>query len=171
MLNFDPVTLIATAINIFILFFILRAILFKPITKFMNERSAKIADDLDKATKDREDARRLLDSYDNKLKAAAEEADEIIRAARQSGEKRAEELVCEARVEAASLIDAARKQIAGEQQAAYIAFRTEASRLVLAAAGKLLERELSGEDARRFAAEAVAAASVVAAASTVKEGA
>jgi F-type H+-transporting ATPase subunit b len=158
MLNFDPVTMVITVVNIFILFFILRAILFKPVTKFINERSAKISADLDKATKDREEAKLLLNSYDDKLKGAAAEADAIIRAARDAGEKRAEETVNEAKAEAASLLDAARKQIAAEQQAAYLAFRAEASRLVLAAAGKLLERELSGEDARRFAAEAVTAA-------------
>jgi F-type H+-transporting ATPase subunit b len=159
MLNFDPVTIIITAINIFVLFFILRVILFKPVTKFINERSARIAAEIANAAKDREEAKRLLNSHAGKLKDAAAEADDILRTARQSGEKRAEEIIDEARAQAASLLDAARKQIDAERQAAYLAFRADASRLVLAAAGKLLKRELSAEDARRFADEAVAAAS------------
>ena len=55
MLNFS-VTFIITAVNILVLFLILRAVLFKPVTKLMADRAKKVQDTIADAAKDRASA-------------------------------------------------------------------------------------------------------------------
>jgi len=154
MLDFG-VTFFITIVNILVLFFILRALLFKPVSKFLRERSQKIKDDIDKAEKDKRDAKQLLEQYEKKLEAAETESDGIIRTAREHAEEEAERIRAEGRAEAARIIAAARAQAESERQAALAVFRAQAAALVVNAAGKLLRRELSGEDQLRFARESL----------------
>jgi F-type H+-transporting ATPase subunit b len=145
-------TFLVTIINIAILFFILKAALFKPVTKFMEERAAKIADAISQAERDKNQAKALLGRYEDQLKHAEGEADDILRAAKEAAEKQAEKIVAEGKEEAERLLAAARRQIDVEEQAAMARFRAEAAALVVAASGRLVQRELVREDNLRFAA-------------------
>ena len=57
------VTFIATFINIGILFVVLRAILFKPVTKFIEDRAKKIQDSIDQAENNKAQAKNTLEQY------------------------------------------------------------------------------------------------------------
>jgi F-type H+-transporting ATPase subunit b len=145
------VTFLFTLVNIGILFFILRAILFKPVTKFMEERSKKIQDAIDQAEKDKSQAKELLRQYEERLKGAREEAEGILRAARETARQEAEGIVAGGREAAEALLANARKQVEAEQKAALARFRSEAAALVVSASARLLRRELNQEDHRRYA--------------------
>ena len=149
MLDFS-VTFIITLINLTILFFILRAILFKPVTKFMAERAKRIADSIDQAEKDKASSKELLVEYEDKLKGAEAEAEEIIKTAREKSEKLAERIAAEGKREAENMIASARKQIAAEHQAAAAKFTVEAAALVMAASAKLAARDFGGDDNKRY---------------------
>jgi F-type H+-transporting ATPase subunit b len=149
MLDFT-VTFAITIVNLTILFFILRAILFKPVTKFMNNRTAKIRNDIDFAEKDRAAAKTLLEQYTSELKNADEKAEAIIRQAREQADALSTRRLEETRREAEILIANARKQIEAEQKAAALLFKTEAARLIVAASSRLLQREVNAEDSRRL---------------------
>lgn len=151
MLDFS-VTFFFTLVNIGILFFILRAILFKPVTKFMEERSKKIQDDLEQAEKDRNQAKSLAAQYEERLRKAEAEADALIRHAREAAEREAAGIINAGKAEADRIAAAGRFQIETERKAALAQFRAEAAALVIAASSRLLRREVSGEDARRQAA-------------------
>jgi F-type H+-transporting ATPase subunit b len=140
MLDFS-VTFFFTLVNIAILFAALRAILFKPVTKFMEERTAKIQGDIDGAAKDREDAKFLRQTYEEKMKTAAGEAAKIRQEAGEQAEKQAEQIVADGKVQAESIISNARRQIQAEREAAFLTFRAEAASLVVTAAGQLLRRD------------------------------
>jgi F-type H+-transporting ATPase subunit b len=140
MLDFS-VSFFFTLVNIAILFVALRAILFKPVTKFMEERTAKIQGDIDGAAKEREDAKSMRQKYEEKMKAAEAEAAKIRQQAGEQAEKQAERIVADGKVQAESIITAARKQIQSEREAALLAFRAEAASLVVTAAGRLLRRD------------------------------
>ncbi|MDR3020650.1 MAG: ATP synthase F0 subunit B [Treponema sp.] len=150
MLDFS-VTFIITIINITILFFILRAVLFKPVTKFMAERAFKVQNSIDQAEKNSMESQKLLDEYKEKLKNADAEVNEILKNARINAERLAESIVAEGKEEAAVYSDMARKQIESERQAALAKFRLEAAALVLAASAKLSSKDFSGEENRRYA--------------------
>jgi F-type H+-transporting ATPase subunit b len=150
MLDFS-VTFVITIINLTILFFILRAVLFKPVTKFMEERSLKIRNDIDNAEKDKAHARLLVQQYEDKLKEADGEALVIIKGAREQAAVQAEKIVSNGKDEAAALLSNAHKQIEAEQKAAIALFKAEAAALIISASSRLLQRDLNDEDSRRFA--------------------
>ncbi|MDR3357043.1 MAG: ATP synthase F0 subunit B [Spirochaetaceae bacterium] len=147
MLDFS-ITFFFTLVNITVLFLVLRAILFKPVSKFMEGRTAKIQGEIENAAKELDEAKALRLMYENKLKNAGNEAEQIAKASCDAALKRAGEIVSDAKAQAVGIVENARKQILAERQVAFTAFRAEAAALVVAAAGRLLRRDFSGEDAR-----------------------
>lgn len=152
MLDFSWVTFAVTFLNIGILYVILRAILFKPVTKFMERRTQKIAGDIEQAEGDKNQAKALLREYEDKLKEAREEADRILKEARESAREQADRIVAEGKAQAEAAIANARGRIEADRNAAMVRFKAEAAALVLSAAGRLLRRELTQEDSRNQAA-------------------
>jgi F-type H+-transporting ATPase subunit b len=150
MLDFS-VTFIITLINIAILFFILRAILFKPVTKFMEGRAEKIRNDLEQVEKDKAQAKLLQRQYEEKFRTAGEEADAIILAAHSSAETEAGRIIADSRAAAELLMANTRKQLDAERRAALALFKAEAAALVVAASSRLLAREFNQEDSFRYA--------------------
>jgi F-type H+-transporting ATPase subunit b len=149
MLDFS-VTFVITIVNIAILFFLLRALLFKPVTKFMAERARRVQDSIDQAQKDKDAAKALLDQYQDKLKKTEETAREILKKAREDAERQTQLIISEGRREAHEAAAAAQKQIEAERQAALVKFKLEAAALIIAVSAKLAAKDFSGEDSRRY---------------------
>ncbi|GHV49646.1 hypothetical protein AGMMS49579_01900 [Spirochaetia bacterium] len=144
-------TFLITIINVGILFFILRAVLFKPVTKFMEARSRKIEDALAQSEKDKVESRLLLQQYEARIKKAEEDAGEIIRSARETARQQSEKILAEGKAAAEKLLANGRTQLETEQKAAMALFKAEAAALVVSAAAKLIQRELNQDDNRRLA--------------------
>ncbi|AEF86567.1 F0F1-type ATP synthase b subunit [Treponema primitia ZAS-2] len=151
MLDFS-VTFIITILNILILFFILRKILFKPVTKFIEGRAQKIQDSLDQAEKERNLSKGLLQQYEDQLKRIEEEATEIIRTAKDTAQKEADRIIAEGKAQADLLLEKGRKQIVADQRAAMTVFSADAAAMVIGASSRLIRRELNSEDSRHQAA-------------------
>jgi F-type H+-transporting ATPase subunit b len=149
MLDFS-VTFIITIINITILFFLLRAILFKPVSKFMADRTKRVQDSIERAQNEKEEATKLLVEYEKKLKEAETEARDILKKAREDAERQAELLIADGRREAQDAVNTALKQIETERQAAMAKFKLEAAALVMAVSAKLAAKDFSGDDNRRY---------------------
>ena len=149
MLDFS-VTFIITIINIVILFFLLRALLFKPVTKFMASRTKRVQDSIEQAQNEKEEATRMLAEYEKKLKNAESEARDILKTARENAERQAELVIAQGRREAQETVNAALKQIEMERQAALAKFKLEAAALVMAVSAKLAAKDFSGDDNRRY---------------------
>ena len=150
MLDFS-VTFFITIINIAVLYFVLRIILFKPVTKFMADRAKRVQDSINQARQDKSAAQKLLAEYREKLKNAEAEAGEIIKAARKNAAAEADQIISGGRAAAEALTVSTRKKLEEEQQAMLTRFRLEAAALVMAASARLVQRELSGDDNRRYA--------------------
>ena len=151
MLDFS-VTFVITIINIIILCIILRAILFKPVTKFMADRAKRVQNSIEQSEKDKAQANALLVQYTAHLKTAEAEAEVIIHNAREHAQTEAGKIIAESRVSAEQILASARKQLETEHDTAMAAFRQEAAALVVAAAGRLVGREIKSEDNRQYAA-------------------
>jgi F-type H+-transporting ATPase subunit b len=152
MLDFSWVTFVVTFLNIGILYIILRAILFKPVTKFMEGRTKKIAEDIEQAEQDRKQAKALLREYEDKLNEARVEADRILKDARESAREQADRILAGGKAQADAVVANARLQAEADRNAAMVRFKAEAAALVLSAASRLLRRELTQEDSRNQAA-------------------
>ncbi|MHB9294396.1 F-type H+-transporting ATPase subunit b [Pillotina sp. SPG140] len=144
-------TFLITLINIGILFFVLRAVLFKPVTAFMEKRTASIQQSLDTAQQEKKEAAELKRRYEEQLKAVDREAESRIKQAEEQAKKQAESILLNAQQEAEKFLVHARAQIEAERHAAFDQFRAEAALLVVQASSRLVQRELNTEDNRRFA--------------------
>ena len=149
MLDFS-VTFIITIINIAILFLVMRKILFKPVTKFMADRAARIQASIDQAERDKTVAKEILQMYEKKMSNAEADAQEILKTARADAGKEAERIIAGGKAEAENIIANTRKNLEAERRAAMAKFKLEASALVIAASAKLAARDLSGDDNRRY---------------------
>lgn len=138
-------TLIAQIINFLILVFILKKLAYKPLMEMMEARQASIADDLATAEKDRQDAADLKREYQTQLTAARAEAQAIVDKAMKQAEKNKEEIIEEARVEHARLLKAAQEEISRERELALAELRAEVVGLSMAAAAKIIEKNLDAE--------------------------
>jgi F-type H+-transporting ATPase subunit b len=116
----------------------------------MEERAAKIRNDIDSAAKDKEQAKQLLAQYEKKIKAAQVEADAIIIEARKQAVLQADKIVAEGKGKVEAIIVNANRQIEAEHKAALALFKAEAAGIVIAASSRLVQRDLNQEDSARF---------------------
>jgi F-type H+-transporting ATPase subunit b len=133
-----------------ILLFVLAKTAWPAILKAVEEREAKIQAQLDAAAKANAEAQRLLAVYQQQIAAAREEAQAIVAAARQAGDRVREDLVAKGRSEQEELLVRARREIGLEKDKALVELRQEAVELSIAAASKVLERNLDSEADRRL---------------------
>ncbi len=140
-----------------VIFLLLLAVLSKwvwpMILKAVEAREKKIQAQLEAAEKANQDAARLLAEYQEKLAGAKNEAQGLLAAGRQAGEKVREEILARARAEHEELIERARREIGAEREKALAELRREAVELSLAAASKVIERNLDNEADRRLVQE------------------
>lgn len=126
------------------------------ILRAVEERERKIQAQLDAAAKANAEAQRVLAVYQQQVAAAREEAQAIVAAARQAGERLREELVGKGRAEQEELLVRARREIGLEKDKALVELRREAVELSIAAASKVIGRNLDNEADRRLVQEYLA---------------
>lgn len=134
--------IIIQGISIFILFFFLSNVLFEPVKKVLANRTEKIKNDIESASKDKEDAAALKAEYDEKLKSIEKEKEEILSAARKKAQKRETEIVEEANAEAARIIARANQEIELEKSKVSDEMRKEIVRVATAMAAKIIEQQI-----------------------------
>lgn len=132
--NLDPQLLhdaLILLINIFILFFIGSYLLFNPVRDMLKKRQVLIESDLENAKKSKEEAAALKSEYDDKIKNADKEADKILADARKKALMREEQIVGDAKTEAARIIERAnveaeleKKRVADDMKKEMIAVAT-----------------------------------------------
>lgn len=127
---------------VFLLFLFLSYILIEPVKKVIADRQAKIKGDLDSAAKDKADAEKLKAEYDEKIKQADEEAEEILTAARKKAVKNEENIVAEAKEEAARIIKRANQEAELEKNKVKDEVKQEIIGVATVMAGKLVEGNL-----------------------------
>ena len=110
----DPQLLFDTAIGLLamlVLFILLSYLLFNPARKLIQKRKEFIASQLEEAAKEKKDAIEFKAEYDEKLKAVDKEAEQILSQTRKNAVKRENEIVDEAKAEAARIVDRANHDI------------------------------------------------------------
>jgi F-type H+-transporting ATPase subunit b len=129
--------------------FILFAVLVGPklvkvITAALDERSAKIAAELERAVKLREEAQNLLAQFQRKHRDAMKEADEIITHAKDEAERLAKQAQIDLEATVKRREQLAVQNIAQAEAQAMQEVRTLAVDVAIAATAKLLTEKLDG---------------------------
>jgi len=142
------------------LFFILSRYAFGPITKAVEAREQALQDAIDQAKRDREEAARVLAEHRTQLEGARSEAQHIIAEGRAVGEKLRAEMLEETHKQQQELLERARHEIADERDRAIAQIREEAVDLAIAAASKVIEKNLDDSSNRKLIEGYLASASV-----------
>ena len=103
-------------IAIFVLFLILSYFLFNPARKMLNTRKDKIRSELDTAKHAMENAQNLKKEYETKLQNVDKEAEAILSEARRKALVSENQVIAQAKEEAARILDRARVEAELEKQ-------------------------------------------------------
>ncbi|MEI3507673.1 MAG: ATP synthase F0 subunit B [Bacilli bacterium] len=90
-------TLFFTVLNILILYFILKKILFKPVTKYMETRSNKIKEALDMAEEAKAKVEAMEEEHQARLKEAKEEGIALINSYEQKAKNEYDNIIANAK--------------------------------------------------------------------------
>lgn len=134
--------LIFSVITVLVLILILKHFFFEKVKKFMDERKAQVTEQFQKADEAENQARKKLDKYNEILAGAEKEKRTIIAGAMENAKIQADSVLDEARKEAADIREKSRIQIEREKVAARKEIHNEASELAVQIAEKILENKL-----------------------------
>ena len=133
-------------LNTLIIFFVAKKFLFGPVMKIIHDRQQEIDDMYTKAGEAKEQAKALRAEYEDKLSAATETSERLVKEAVARGQAREEEILRNANAEAAAIMEKAAADIAMEKKKAINDAKNEISGLAMAIAGKVVGRELTADD-------------------------
>ncbi len=148
--------MIVSAIAFFILLGLLSKLAFPPVLKMLEERQKKIRDSIEKAEETRMEAERLLAEYKKQLADARAEAHSIAEQGKKVGESMKEDIVAKAREEAQVMIAKATEEIGAEKRKAMEELQEGIAALTVAAASRVVAKELTEADHKRLIEEYVA---------------
>lgn len=146
LVSIDVGTIVFTLINTLIIFLIFRFFLYKPVCNILEKRKQMAAAEIDDARKAKEEAEKAQQEYAARLADAKSEAAEIVKSATLRAQKREEEIVGEANKKAAEIRAKAEETIERDKQRALNEVKDEISEMVVMAAQKVVEKEISAAD-------------------------
>ena len=139
-----------TLIVFVVLLFVLTRFAFGPITRAVEAREKALQDAIEAAQRDRAAASELLEQQRRQLDASRGEAQKLIAEGRRMGEQMRTELLEQTHVQQRELLDRARQEIESEKEKAIHQLRREAVDLALAAASKVVEKNLDDQTNRKL---------------------
>ena len=146
LITLDGWTFLAQICNLMIQLVIFKKLLLNPVKKVLAERKAKADSQIADAEKLRTEAEAMKAEYEQNLQNARTEANQIVAAAQKTATARSEELLGEARAQAAALKQKAEADIAQERKKAVNEVKDEIGGMAMEIASKVVEREIKEAD-------------------------
>ena len=146
LITLDGWTFVAQICNLMIQLVIFKKLLLNPVNKVIAERKAKADSQIADAEKLRTEAEAMKAEYEQNLQNARNEANQIVASAQKTAAARSEELLGEARAQAAALKQKAEADIAQERKKAVNEVKDEIGGIAMEIASKVVEREISEKD-------------------------
>ena len=153
LLNIEPGLIIWTVITFVILLIVLRKMAWGPILTALEQREHTIRSALEEVQQARQETEQLLAQRQQMQTDANREVARLLEQGREEAERLRISMTEQAREEAQRLIEIARREIVRERQLAMQELKNTAADLALAAAGRLLNTAMTGEDHRRLVIE------------------
>ncbi|HBO16715.1 MAG: ATP synthase subunit b [Candidatus Moranbacteria bacterium GW2011_GWE2_35_2-] len=149
-LGINSKLVLAQIINFFVLLYILKKFVYKPILKILEERSDKI----EKGLKDAEESSKKLKEIEEKekkvLTIAKKEAQGIIASAEQSAKAVKKEIEDDAKNRVEKILQDANKKLEEERMKMISEVKTEMANLVVLATEKIINEKLSEEKDKKL---------------------
>ena len=126
-----------------------------PLLRVLDERERKIRESLETAKHEREEAERVLEKYTKQMEQARVEAAEVIDAGRRNAEELARRIQEQARDEAGQMIERAKREIRLATDTAKTEVYDIAADLAVDVAGRIVRKKLSAADHQDLVAESL----------------
>lgn len=149
-LGVNPWTALFVLLNTLTIFFVARKFLFQPVMKIIEDRQKEIDDLYDAAGQDRSLAEQLRSQYEDKLAAAQQTGDRLIKEATARGQAREEQILRQANDQADAILRKAEADIAREKKKAIHDAKNEIAGLAMDIAGKVVGRSLDSNDQEKL---------------------
>ena len=146
LITLDGWTFLAQICNLMIQLVIFKKLLLNPVKKVIAERKARADSQIADAEKLRTEAEAMKAEYEQNLQNARTEANQIVASAQKTAAARSEELLGEARAQAAALKQKAEADIAQERKKAVNEVKDEIGGMAMEIASKVVEREIKEAD-------------------------
>ncbi|MCD4829492.1 MAG: F0F1 ATP synthase subunit B [Candidatus Cloacimonetes bacterium] len=138
-------SLLIVILNFVVLLIVLNKILYKPITKFLRERQAKIADDMDQAVKSRDEAGQLVEQRKQDLKASTEEMRLLMSKTKHEAEDQAGDIIRQAHGQQKKILAETDALLITEKKKAMQELESRVARLIADVAGKIIADKMDEE--------------------------
>lgn len=142
----DLWTALFTLLNFLAILIVGTKFLWNPVMKIIKDRQKEIDDLYADAATAKTSAEAMEAEYQQKLEAAQQTGDRIVKEAMARGQAREEEIVRKANADAAAIMDKASADIALEKKKALNDAKDEISEIAMAIAGKVVGRQLTDAD-------------------------
>ena len=149
-------TLLWQIVNFIILCAILGHFCYKPMLKVLDDRKARIQNDLDSAAAASSDAKKLKESYEAQLQEAQVKAQEVISKAVKEAQVQAQAQIDAAHVAIEKEKDAASKQIERERNEALEDLKAQVAALSCDIASKIISKNMTPDANDRLISESIA---------------
>ena len=123
--------------------------------RMLDDRAAKIRDEIDEARRLREEAQSMLASYERRQREVEDQAEAIVRKAHQEAEEAAEQAKAEIAASVERRLKAAEEQIAQAEQGAVRAVRNRAVQVAVSAAEDMLRARMDDDRAAAMVDSAI----------------
>lgn len=134
-----------TLIAVAVLVLVASNLLFNPVREFLKKRQEKIKGDIEKAESDKASALELKKEYEQKLKEIDKEAEQILTEARKKGVANQNQIIADAKAEAAAIIAQARNEAELEKQKAADDVKKQMIEIAALMAGKVVSASINTE--------------------------
>jgi F-type H+-transporting ATPase subunit b len=125
-----------------LLYFLLSKFAFGPLFGIMEKRRQHVQEQLQTSERSRKEAEELLKQQKEALQQARKEAHEIIEQSRTTANRTAEDLLAQAKAEAARIKEEAVRDIENEKNKAVAALRSQVSAMSVLIASKIIEKQI-----------------------------
>ncbi|MFT4007719.1 MAG: F0F1 ATP synthase subunit B [Lacrimispora sp.] len=144
MLRLD-MNLVWNIVNFIILYLLLRHFLIGPVMNIMNKRQAMIEQNISNARESEGKAAVLKKEYEEKIAASSEEGSRLIEEAKNQAKAQYDRILKDAGEEAGRVIEEAQKKAEADQERALREAKAQIAGLVIAAAAKVVNQEVSAK--------------------------
>ena len=154
-LSFDPGLFLWTIVTFFIVLAILKWKAWGPLINALDKREEDIREALASAEKARQDAEKASSEYEDMMKKARVEAQQIVADGKAAGERVKNDIESAANDKANEIIEKAKAQIDAERRKAIQEIKSSVVDLSMDAAAKVIERNLDSDDNRKLVDQAL----------------
>ncbi|MFC0475839.1 F0F1 ATP synthase subunit B [Robertmurraya beringensis] len=133
-----------------ILLALLKKVAWGPLMGVMKQREEYVANEIENAEKNRQQAASYLEEQKSLIKQARQEAQQLLESAKKQADVQREEIISAARAESERLKEGAKQEIEQQKQHAVAAIREQVASLSVLIASKVIEKELTASDQEKL---------------------